>query len=131
VSNPTHIEGRIKVTPPIPWGKIKDSPYLKENARVSYNYPDAVFDVTETVVHVEEGELTRREAVAIVPADGETSARTLISDVQAIIDAHPDHEFTGRFDCEGEENADIWRVIIRNRKAIDVYAQITWPQDCE
>jgi Family of unknown function (DUF6205) len=131
MSNPTRIEGRIEITPPLNWAQIKDSPYLNANARNGRSYPDVLFDVIETTVHTDAGELTRREAVAIVPTEGETSARTLLDDVQAIIDASPGHEFTGRFQCEGEQNDDIWRVVIRDRKSVRVDAQITWPDESE
>jgi hypothetical protein len=132
MGNPTYIHGRITITPPIPWGQIKDSPYLKANARGRSLWPDALLDVAESTVHTDEGELTRREAVAIVPDEGgETSARTLIQDVQNIIDANPGHEFTGRFDCEGEQAGDIWRVVIRDRRAVRVNARIVWPEGSE
>lgn len=131
MGNPTHIEGRINIAPPLSWAQIKDSPYLKANARNSRVWPDVLFDVAETVVSTDAGELTRREAVAIVPAEGETSAQTLLDEVQEILDAYPGHTFTGRFQCEGEENADIWRVVIRDRKAVRVDARIVWPDDSE
>lgn len=132
MSNPTYINGRIEINPPLTWAQIKDSAYLKANARARSLWPDAILDVTETTVETDEGELTRREAIAIIPDEGtETSARTLIQDVQAIIDASPGHEFTGRFQCEGEENSDIWRVVIRDRRAVRVDAQIVWPEGSE
>lgn len=31
----------------------------------------------------------------------------------------------------GEENADIWRVVIRDRRAVRVDAQIVWPEGSE
>ncbi len=133
MSNPTSIRGRITITPPLSWAQIKDSPYLRDNARSprTWTSPDVLLEVTETTVPTDDGELTRRQALAIVPDDGDTSARTMIYDVQDIIDAYPDHEFTGRFDCEGEQNADIWRVIVRDRKAVRVDARIVWPEDSE
>jgi hypothetical protein len=134
MSNPTHITGRITITPPLPWKEIKDSPYLKANTREQrrYNYPDALLEVDERTVQTDEGELVRREAVAVIPDEGaDASARTLIQDLQAIIDANPGHEFTGRFDCEGEENADIWRAVIRNRRVVRVSAMIVWPEGSE
>lgn len=132
MSNPTYIHGRIEINPPLTWAQIKDSPHLKANARARSLWPDAILDVTETTVHTDEGELTRREAIAIIPDEGaETSARTLLQDVQAIIDANPGHEFTGRFQCEGEENSDIWRVVIRDRRAVRIDAQIVWPEGSE
>jgi Family of unknown function (DUF6205) len=132
MSNPTHITGRITITPPLPWKQVKDSPYLKANARAQRLWPDALLEVVEATVQTDDGELTRREAVAIIPDEGaETSARTLISDVQAIIDANPEHEFTGRFNCEGEENSDIWRAVIRDRRVARVNAMIVWPEGSE
>jgi hypothetical protein len=71
-----------------------------------------------------------RQAVAIVPNEyADTSGRTLVTDAQAIIDVSPGHVFTGRFDCEGEENADMWRLVIRNGRAVRIDAQIVWPDD--
>lgn len=55
----------------------------------------------------------------------------LVGEVQSAIDDFPGHTFTGRLDCEGEENADMWRVVIRDGRAVRVEPRITWPEDAE
>lgn len=132
MSNPTWIHGRIEINPPLSWRQIKDSPYLRSNARKAMRWPDAVFDVTETEFDTAEGLLTKCGAIAIIPDEGiETSARTLLEDVEAIVTAYPEHTFTGYFQCEGEENSDLWRVVIRDGHAERVDAMIVWPEGSE
>lgn len=132
MSNPIWIHGRIDISPPLSWGQIKDSPYLKSNARKQGKWPDAIFDVVEVVYDTADGSLTKRDAIAIIPdEDADTSARTLLNDVEAIVTAYPKHTFTGYLQCEGEENEDIWRVVIRNGHAKRVDAMIVWPEDSE
>lgn len=127
MSYTTDIEGSVSINPPLPWSQIKDSPILPANAKAAGYWPDAYLHVIETEVDTDDGILTRRVADAIVASEYETCGRTLINDVQALIDANPDHEFTGMFECEGERRDDLWRLVVRGRRAVKVTARIVWP----
>jgi hypothetical protein len=59
--------------------------------------------------------MMRKTAVALVPTwEDSYKAYNLVEHVQEAIDAFPDHTFTGRLDCEGDENTDLWRVVVRD-----------------
>lgn len=58
-----------------------------------------------------------------------TRAHNLLDVVQQAIDSFPGHTFTGHLHCEGEENADIWRVAIRDGRAVKVEPRIVWPDE--
>jgi hypothetical protein len=53
----------------------------------------------------------------------------LVEEIQKAVDEFPGHTFTGYLECEGENNTDIWRVYVKNGKAIRVDPQIIWPED--
>lgn len=124
----TSVEGSIAITPPLNWSQIKDSPFNPERGRL--DGMDVVFAVDEETVDTHEGTLTRRTAEALVPAWEEAyKAYNLVKHVQQVIDAFPGHDFTGHLECEGEENADMWRVVVRDGRAVKVTPRIVWPED--
>lgn len=107
----TTATGEFRIEPPLTWAEIKNSPYLPET---------------------DEGTLTRRYADAIVPVTDEPyKGYEIIATVQKIIDAHPGHTLSGRFDCEGEEAGDLWRLVVRDGRAVQVKPQIVWPEGSE
>lgn len=125
------ITGEIDINPPIGWGRIKDSPFLPEKAR-GRDGRDVNFRIEEDTRDTDEGTLIAREAVALVTTwTDEARARHLVEHVQEAIDAHPGHEFTGRFDCAGERPGDLWRVEIHDRRAVRVEPRIVWPDGSE
>lgn len=124
----TSVDGEITITPPLAWNEIKDSPFL---TNPGYKL-GVVLKVTEETVDTDEGQLTRKTSSVLVPAwEDAFKAYSLVEDVQGAIDAFPGHTFTGRLDCEGEENADLWRVVIRDSRAVKVVPEIVWPDDAE
>ena len=125
-----HVDGEIAIDPPLTWREIKDSQWLPENA--PKGRANAVkFKLAEEMVETDDGTLTRRTAVAIVPLMSDAyRASGLVEAVQAVMDAHGDgHTFTGRFDCDGEDAGDLWRVVLRNGRASKVKPYITWPDE--
>ncbi len=56
-------------------------------------------------------------------------ADSLLDEVQVAIDAFPGHDWSGRLDCEGEQNGDMWRVVIRDGRAVKVKPRIVWPDE--
>lgn len=115
----------IEIDPPIEWGEMKDTPYVNGEDEV-------MLDVQEETVENDHGILTRRYATNLaVTYQDEYSERDLVGAVQGAIDAFPGHTFTGRFNCFGDENEDIWRVVVRDGKAQRVNAKIVWPDEKE
>lgn len=126
----TRYTGAIGIEPPLTWADIKDSPYLPETAEDTW--PDVKLRVIKQTTETDEGTLTRRYADAIVPVTDEPyKGYEIIATVQKIIDAHPGHTFSGRFDCEGEEAGDLWRLVVRDGRAAKVEPQIVWPEGSE
>jgi hypothetical protein len=124
----TRVIGEFRIEPPILWADVKGSPFLDQDS----DY-EALLRVEETAEELPEGTLVRREAVAIVPwSDDRYKAYNLIEHVQKIVDTFgAGRTFTGRFDCEGEENGDLWRLEIHGGKAVAVKPRIVWPDGSE
>jgi hypothetical protein len=119
----TSVSGEITITPPLTWNEIKDSPFLGCDL-------DVALHVQEETVDTEDGTLTRKTATALVPAwEDSYKAYHLVEHVQRALDAFPGHTFTGRLECEGEDNTDIWRVIIRDGRAVKIEPRIVWPDE--
>lgn len=119
----TSVSGEIRIEPPLTWRDFKDSPFAGTDK-------DVTFRVDEETVTTDDGPLIRKTAVALVPAwEDSYKAYNLVAHVQEAIDAFPEHTFTGRLDCEGEETADLWRVVVRDGRAVKVTPRIVWPDE--
>jgi hypothetical protein len=129
MSYSTRVRGEFAIEPPLSWTEFKDSPFAPHNI-INRSNPDLVLQVEETTVDTSDGPLQRRTATALVMREiDEYNARNLLTQVQQAVDAFPDRTFTGRLDCEGENNADMWRVVIRDGKATRIEPRIVWPDD--
>lgn len=125
----TRVTGEFTITPPLTWPEFSDSQYAPHNIDVPYE-PSFMLHVDEQTVDTEDGMLTRRTATALVMREiDEYRAYELLEEVQEAIDAFPGHVFAGRLDCEGEETGDLWRVYIRDGKAVRVEPRIVWPDE--
>lgn len=63
--------------------------------------------------------------------EDEARGYNIVDHVQEVINAHPDHEFSGRLDCSGEESGDLWRLEVHDRRAVRVQPRIVWPDGSE
>jgi Family of unknown function (DUF6205) len=123
----THVSGEFAITPPLTWTEFKDSPFAPHNIR-SHCDPSLVLRVDEKTIDTSDGPLLRRTASALVMREiDDYRARNLVEEVQQAVDAFPGHTFTGRLDCNGEDNPDMWRVVIRAGRALRVDPRIIWP----
>jgi hypothetical protein len=126
MSYTTHVRGEFTIEPPLTWPEFKDSPFATDDRRAS----DLVLRVDEQTIDTDDGPLLRRTATALVMREiDEYNSRNLLAQVQKAIDAFPGHAFTGRLDCEGEENTDLWRVVVRDGRAVKVEPRIVWPDE--
>jgi hypothetical protein len=125
----TTVEGEFSITPPLAWNEFKDSEFAPHNI-VSSHEPSLALRVDEVSVDTPEGPLLRRTATALVMREiDEYRERGLVKEVQKAVDGFPGHEWSGRLDCEGEENNDIWRVRIQGGRAVKIEPEIVWPDD--
>lgn len=118
--------GAFLIKPELSWHQIKDSPFLDgyQNDR------DVKLRLETEEVETPEGVLTRRSAIGVVPLmEDPFTGYHMVEHLQELVDTFPDHEFTGRFDCEGEDAADITRIVIRNRRVVQEKAQFYMPGD--
>jgi hypothetical protein len=124
----THVTGEFAITPPLTWPEFKDSEFAPHNITETYD-PDLILRVTEETVDTPDGPLLRRTATALAMRGiDEYRAYHLLEQVQKAIDSFPGHTFTGRLDCEGEDTGDLWRVLVRNGRAVKVEPEIVWPE---
>jgi hypothetical protein len=129
MSYTTHVTGKFAITPPLTWPEFKNSPFAPDNIARGYNR-SLILRVSEETVDTNNGPLLRRTATALVMREiDEYREHGLVAEVQEAVDAFPGHAFTGRLECEGEENTDIWRVVVRNGRAVKVEPRIVWPDE--
>lgn len=127
----TRVTGEIRIEPPLTWQEFKDSRFLPGSPNDNGNY-DVRLCVDEETVDTDEGQLVRKTASVVLPRwDDSFKAYNLVEHVQAVIDAFPGHTFSGRLECEGEDNTDMWRVVVRNGHAVKVEPRIVWPDEDE
>ncbi len=134
----THVTGEFAITPPLTWNEIKNSPFTTPSAlgklqrlyfASDHDY-DLALRVDEETVETDEGTLIRRVSKTLVMREiDEYRERNLVEQVQEILNLFPGHTFTGRLECEGEENTDLWRVIVRDGRAVKVEPRIVWPDE--
>lgn len=124
----THVTGEFSISPPLTWTEIKDTAYAPGATVVEL--PDLELRIDEVSAETGEGTLIRRSAAALVMRKiDEYRERNLVEQVQDAVDSFPGHRWSGRLDCEGEENTDMWRVVIRDGKAQRVEPRIVWPDE--
>jgi hypothetical protein len=119
----TRVTGAILITPPLTAAELRAHPEVKDG-------DCAYVQVNEEPVETDEGTLIRTTGNAIVPwRDEEYKAYDLVEQVQHIVSTFPDRAYEGRFDCYGEENPDIWRLVIRDGRAVQIRPQLIWPDE--
>jgi hypothetical protein len=120
----TSVTGEIDIEPPLTWAEFKNSPFADGDEL------DVKLRIETETVDTDDGPLMRKTASALIPSwEDSYKAYHLAEHVQRAIDVFPGHTFTGRLDCEGEENTDLWRVIIRDGRAKEIRPQIVWPDE--
>lgn len=129
ISYATHVTGEFAITPPLTWTEFQNSEFAPHNI-TSRDTPDLALRVIEEQVDTPDGPLLRRTATALVMREiDEYRADGLIEQVQRALDGFNGHTFTGRLNCEGAANADMWRGTVRQGRATRIEPQIVWPDD--
>lgn len=114
--------GEIGIDPPLTWAELDgdDSPvHTLRDLRVSTHE-----EVTSTA--------TARMSVitgrAVTAAFGTFAGYGMKEELQSLVDAFGAGRFTGHIEAVGEEG-DRWRLAVRDGEAVQVYPQITWPEE--
>lgn len=126
-TQPTKVDGHLKITPPLNWAEIKRDPLMIGSWRGSA----LALEVESAQVETQDGFLTKKTCGVIMPvAADEISGVNIVSDAQKLLDAYPTHTITGELDCIDTETFDRWRLVIKDGKAYRLDAQLTWHYDC-
>jgi hypothetical protein len=116
----SHFTGRIDITPPLTWAQIKNSTAdeLRDLRLVTI---EAAEDTPTGQIRVITGE-------AIVPSrTSPCGGHEIHSELQSVLDAFPDHEFTGAIEARPEDpHGTPWRYVIRGRTVVRQEPAITW-----
>jgi hypothetical protein len=132
VGGDARITGRISIAPPITWGELHDKPWAHQSG--NGHYPDVVVNLTTTKETTPDGEVFHHAGTEIITTGHETSAYHLLDELNRIVttfDATPDgtrRTFTGFFHVVWAHGDEVYRVVIRDGRAVEVKPQIVWPE---
>ncbi len=123
------LSGGFTIDPPLRYVEFKDSPFGAggEKAREA-GLGVCLVEERETV-ETDDGPLERRTASRVVFAwNYPVKLYDIVTELQGLVDAFPDHEFTGEFQGEGSDFGDIWLLrVTEDRKVVRILPTITWP----
>lgn len=126
----TRFDGEFVITPPLTWAEARESRFSPDN--FDSHRLEVKVRVGEQVTEDDEGPRIMRTGIALVPAyESEMRGYNIVDHVQRFLDEHPGHKLVGRFDCEGEQAADVWRLEIQDGRAVKVTPRIVWPDGSE
>lgn len=124
----TSLAGGFEITPPLRYVEYKDSRH-NGMQRARDNSLGVYLVETSDTVETDNGPLERRSAVRVSYAwPSPEKLYDVVTELQALVDAYPDHEFTGEFRGVGTDFGDIWLLRVgEDRKVVRVLPRITWP----
>lgn len=127
----TSFNGELAIEPPLNWAEVRTSRFGPD--QFERNGKDVKIRVQEETVDTADGQLIRRQGVAIIPAyEDEMRGHNIVDHVQEFLyECAGHHTLTGRLDCEGEDAGDLWRLEIHDGRAVKVTPRIVWPDGTE
>lgn len=123
----TLFNGEISITPPIAWSHVRDSRFRPENAAAWCDGRDLKFRLDEQAEEREDGTMIHRQAVALQPTEEVMVRLDIVKHMQEVLDAFPDHEFSGCIEAVGKCGP--WQLRVRDRQAVRIEGSIVWPDD--
>lgn len=129
----TTFRGEIHISPPAPWSALKDSKWTVGHGS-GRNVDDNCIGIQleEEVIPTDEGATIRRKGTRIIACEDEHRHYDMTKNLQAIVDElGPGYSYTGRFDAEGEETGDMWRLKVIGGKAVEFRPELIWPEESE
>lgn len=128
MSEDTHAHGAIIIDPPIAWTTVACPVAWLAMPHDGGPWRDALLRVVETQEATDDGILIRRTLDAIVPAD--LLGHHLLDQVQEIVDHFgAGRTFTGHLDCAYAGGEDVWRIAVRDGRAVEI--RPTWPDELD
>ncbi len=127
----TRYNGEIVIQPPLRWEEFYDSPFLVRHGQAPER--DLKLRMVEEPVNTPDGVMFCRTAVAVVPIyEDPYPGGEIIEHLQELVDAYGTmHSFVGRFDCDGADVGDLWRLLVQDGRAVAIRPTITWPDDAD
>ena len=121
----SHFSGEIRITPPLTWAQIRSAPYPALR--------DVALGIDERAEDTPTGQIRTIVAPGITPIRRSAyNGSDIEAEIQAVIDAYPDHEFTGTITAEPEDPGGTpWRYVIQGRQVVRQEARLVWPDDSE
>jgi hypothetical protein len=118
----------MHIEPPLKWAEFKDSKHYGLDRAREAGLGVHLLVKTEHV-ETDDGPMERRTAVALEFAWTEwVKLYDIVEELQALVDAHPDHDFVGEFQGTGTAFGDMWLLRVNeNRKVERILPTITWP----
>lgn len=127
----TSITGQLDIDPPIKWGDIRNSPFLPSE-RGGDPDKEVMLVLEEHDTDTDEGALRVIEATGVVTRyESQGKYYDIQAHLQELVDAFPGYVFSSRFDCDGEDSGDLWRLKVVDGKATRFVPSVTWPIESE
>lgn len=122
----SHWTGEVRISPPLTWAEIK-------NSSQSPGFQDLKLRLDEQVEDTDAGQVRIITGVAVETlADirGAYNGYTIEEELQAVVDAHPGHEFTGAIDARPlDPGGTPWRYVVQGRRVVRQELRLVWPDD--
>jgi hypothetical protein len=122
------LSGEIRIDPPIPADQL-----------FAAGFPTpGIYGDKDIAVRVEEipvggvPDAYRRIATALVPCLSTHPAYQILEHLQEVVDWWGEgRTFAGRINCCDPHTGDLWRIQVRDRRAVKVTPRIVWPDSAE
>lgn len=117
--------GMIRIEPPVPWAEISTSRWVAPGYLAGNM---ASLNLTEVEVQTHEGTLVKKTADGIIASD--SFALNIEKHVQAIVDdLGAGYTYSGHIEAADRDYMVMWRVLVRDGRAVRVEPTITWPDE--
>jgi hypothetical protein len=125
----SHWSGEIRITPPLTWTEIRQSPFVQ----------DVKLRLDEQIEDTPTGQVRTVTTAAIEPlVTGQAfNGYAIEEELQAVINAHPDHHFSGAIVARPlDPDGTPWRYVVTpsaltDQKVIRQEPRIVWPDGTE
>ncbi|MFE2967509.1 DUF6205 family protein [Streptomyces sp. NPDC059340] len=118
----SHWTGQVRIEPALTWGEIKNNPR-------SPGLQDLKLRLDEHTEDTLTGQVRIITAAVIEPlTSGPFNGYDVETELQALVEAHPAHEFTGAIEARPvDPDGTPWRYIVQGRKVVRQEQLTAWP----